>query len=185
MLLVMDYQRGVIARLPRADDLLARAAGAIALARDRGLPVGYVRVAFTAPEWEAVPAANKAFSALAASGRRLDDAAPETAVHPAVAPVPGDLVVRKTRTGAFSTTSLDARLRERGVDTLILAGLATSGCVLSTVRDAADRDYRLYVLEDACADPDPEVHDLLVRTVLRRQAWVVRTTDLAVLLGPA
>ena len=54
-------------------------------------------------------------------------------------------MVRKTRVGAFSTTDLDEQLRQRGVDTLLLAGISTSGVVLSTVRDAHDRDYRVFV----------------------------------------
>jgi nicotinamidase-related amidase len=96
---------------------------------------------------------------------------------------PGDLTVRKTRVGAFSTTDLDRRLRAHGIDTLVLAGISTSGVVLSTVRDAADRDYRLYVLKDGCADRDGEVHDLLMRKVFPRQAWVVSIADLPGLLS--
>jgi nicotinamidase-related amidase len=109
--------------------------------------------------------------------------APETAVHAAIAPEPGDIVVRKTRVGAFSTTDLDERLRALGVDTLLLAGISSSGVVLSTVRDAADRDYRIFVLEDCCADRDPDVHDLLMHKVFPRQAWIVGSTDLPALLG--
>jgi nicotinamidase-related amidase len=105
-------------------------------------------------------------------------------VHEAVAPEPGDIVVRKTRVGAFSTTDLDHQLRSRGIDTLILAGISTSGVVLSTVRDGADRDYRMYVLEDATADFDAEVHELLVRKVFPRQADVISIADLSNLLPP-
>jgi nicotinamidase-related amidase len=60
----------------------------------------------------------------------------------AAAPAAGDIVVRKTRVGPFLTTDLDQQLRARRVDTLLLAGISTSGVVLSTVRDAHDRDYR-------------------------------------------
>lgn len=72
----------------------------------------------------------------------------------------------------------------RGVDTLILAGIATSGVVLSTMRDAADRDYRLYVLEDGCFDRDPAVHELLMEKVFPRQGYVVSIVDLPDLLTP-
>ena len=85
--------------------------------------------------------------------------------------------------GAFSTTDLDQQLRSRKIDTLTLAGISTSGVVLSTVRDAADRDYRVYVLEDACFDRDQEVHDLLTRKVFPRQAYVISIADLPDLLG--
>lgn len=144
--------------------------------------VGYVRVAFNDADYDAVPQTNKGFAA-AATGRRMNADAPETAVHEAVAPEPGDIVVRKVRVGAFSTTDLGARLRDVGVDTLVLAGVSTSGVVLSTVRDAADHDYRLYVLEDGCADRDSEVHDLLTHKVFPRQAYVISIADLSGLLG--
>jgi nicotinamidase-related amidase len=50
---------------------------------------------------------------------------PSTAIHDALAPQPGDIVVRKTRVGAMSTTDLDRQLRDRGIDTLVLAGIST------------------------------------------------------------
>ncbi len=92
------------------------------------------------------------------AGRALHADSPATAFHEKASPEPGDLVVRKVRVGAFSTTDLDQQLRERGVDTLLLAGLSTSGVVLSTVRDAHDRDYQVFVLSDLTGDPDPELH---------------------------
>jgi nicotinamidase-related amidase len=131
-----------------------------------------------------VPDTNKRFTEMAA-GRRMHHEAPETAIHEAVAPGPGDLVVRKTRVGAFSTTDLDEQLRDGQIDTLILAGISTSGVVLSTVRDAADRDYRVYVLEDGCFDRDPAVHDLLMQKVFPRQSYVISIADLSSLLGAA
>jgi nicotinamidase-related amidase len=177
-LLVMDYQTGVVANLPSAPDYIARTAGAIATVREHGAHVGYVRVAFTDEDVRNVPAENLIFSRLLES-RRFDDGDPVTAVHPDLAPEPDDIVVRKVRVGAFSTTDLDTRLRERGVTTLVLAGIATSGVVLSTVRDGADRDYRLYVLEDCCADQDPQVHDVLLHKVFPRQAQIITGADLA------
>jgi nicotinamidase-related amidase len=182
-LLVMDYQDGIVARIDDPTDLLARMAAAIAAARARGLRIGYVRVAFTDQDYAALPQTNANFSALAA-GRMMDDDAPHTQVHEAVAPEPGDIVVRKVRVGAFSTTDLDGQLRRSGVDTLVLAGIATSGVVLSTVRDAADRDYRVLVVEDLCADTDPEVHRVLTTKVFPRQATVISSDDLRSALAP-
>jgi nicotinamidase-related amidase len=183
VLLVMDYQPGILNRLPDADALLGRARDVIAAVRRSGVQVGYVRVGFSDAEIASIPETNKSFSVIAtATGRGMRADAPETAVHEGVAPEPNDIVVRKTRVGAFSTTDLDQQLRDRGIDTLILAGISTSGVVLSTVRDAADRDYRVYVLEDLTADFDPEVHELLMRKVFPRQAYVISTADLTTLL---
>ncbi len=182
-LLVMDYQAGIVGRIADSDTMLARMRATIDLARQRGVTVGYVRVALTDVERDAVPGRNKTFSALAAGGGATMHAdAPETAVHGAVAPEAGDIVVRKQRVGPFSTTDLAAQLAERDIDTLVLAGISTSGVVLSTVRHAADADYRLYVLSDVTADTDREVHDVLMTKVFPRQAWVLTSDDLAALL---
>src|SRR5260370_22115041 len=58
----------------------------------------------------------------------------------------------------FVGTDLETLLRANGIDTLVLAGVHTSGVVLSAVRHAGDLDYRLVVVRDCCADPDAEVH---------------------------
>jgi nicotinamidase-related amidase len=94
-------------------------------------------------------------------------------------------VVRKTRVGAFSTTDLEQQLNDRGITTLILAGVSTSGVVLSTVREAADRDYYIYVLADAIADRDPHVHTVLTEKVLPMQAHLITVADLPGLITTA
>lgn len=178
----MAYQPAILSNLPDADVLLSRMARVIDTARHSGVSIGYVRVAFTEADYQAIPETNKASTTLATSSR-MSDNLPETAIHPAVAPMSGELIVRKTRVGAFSTTNLDEQLHARKIDTLILAGVSTSGVILSTVRDAADRDYRLYVLEDGCSDRDPEVHTVLMQKVFPRQAYVISTAVLVKLLG--
>lgn len=179
-LLVMDLQVAILSRVPDADALLDRAARAIEVARAKGIHVGHVRVAFTPEEAARVPATNAAF---AQHAPLLPADAPHTQFHERVAPKPGDIVVRKTRVGAFSTTDLAAQLAARGVTTLVLAGIATSGVVLSTVRDAVDRDYRLLVLSDACADGDEEVHRVLMTKVFPRHAEVLTLDEWAKTLG--
>ena len=71
------------------------------------------------------------------------------------------------------------QLRARGIDTLVLAGVHTSGVVLSTVRHAGDLDYRLVVVPDCCADPDVELHAMLLDLVIPKQAVVVTLAELA------
>jgi nicotinamidase-related amidase len=80
--------------------------------------------------------------------------------------------------GAFSTTDLETQLRDVGISTLILAGISTSGVVLSTLRDASDRDYQIVVLADGCPDPGPEVHSVLMRKVFPCQACVAAVAEL-------
>ena len=124
-----------------------------------------------------VSARNKSFSGLKAAGR-LKEGTPGARIHDRVQPAAHELVIAKRRVGAFSTTELETNLSALCVHTLVLAGLHTSGVVLSTVRWAADRDYGLVVVEDACADPDEEVHRVLTGKVFPRQASVVTTAAL-------
>ena len=180
-LLIMDYQPLVLDLVGDGDKLVEQANDAIGVARRHGVSVVFVRVAFSDDDYAAVPATNRAFAAVAA-GRQLHDSAPATAIHPALARRPDDIVVRKTRVGAFSTTNLDEQLTNLGVTTLILAGLTTSGAVLSTIRDAADRDYRLILLSDCISDPRQEVHTVLMEQVFPGQADIITTSGLHPLL---
>ncbi len=175
-LLVMDVQNGIVERVTEeAESLLAALGRATSAARAAGVPVIYVRVAFRpgAPE---ISRRNKSFSALAGGGG-MSDADPSTQIHPAVAPGPDDVVVTKKRVSAFTGSDLEVVLRGLEVDSLVLTGIATSGVVLSTVRQAADLDYELTVLRDACADAAPEVHRVLLDQVFPRQASVITTDE--------
>jgi len=78
---------------------------------------------------------------------------------------------------------VEVLLRGLGAGTLVLAGIATSGVVLSTLRQAADLDYRLVVLADACLDADPEVHRVLTEKVFPRQADVLTVDEWAARAG--
>jgi nicotinamidase-related amidase len=182
-LLVMDYQNGIVDMLGEPDDLLSRAADAIAVIRRHGATVAYVRVAFEDADLASFPPTSRMGALAAALGQALHADSPATAIHDRVAPQDGDIIVRKTRVGAFGTTDLEERLHERGIDTVILAGISTSGCVLSTVRDASDRDYRVLVLSDGCGDPEASVHDFLIEKIFPRQADVIAVADLTALLS--
>lgn len=182
-LLVMDYQQAIVGMIDDSDSLVARAAEAIDLVRARGGHVGYVRVAFTNADLENIPPTSGMGARIAAGPQAFLDDSPTTQIDERVAPRDGDIIVRKTRVGAFSTTDLAQQLSDRGIDTLILAGISTSGVVLSTVRDASDRDYRLFVLADATADRDPSVQACLMEKVFPRQAEVIAVAELEELLG--
>jgi nicotinamidase-related amidase len=182
-LLVMGYQPGILDRLPDPEAQLERAERALAIARTSGATVGYVRVAFTDADYENAPETSRMGALVKAGGRALHADEPATQIHERVAPRNGDVVVRKVRVGAFSTTDLDDQLKQRGVDTIVLAGISTSGVVLSTVRDGADRDYRVIVLSDASADYDQEAHEFLTTRIFPRQADVITTDELEAALA--
>jgi nicotinamidase-related amidase len=181
-LLVMDFQAMAIGAISEADALLTRVADAIAIVRGQGGHIAYVRVAFEDAEYDAVPA-HSMMAPVVAAGRAIHSQSPTTAVHDHLAPEPGDIIVRKTRVGAFSTTDLDVQLRDRDITALILAGIITSGVVLATVLDAHDRDYQVFVLADASADLQSDVHDFLIEKIFPRRAQVITIADLATLLS--
>jgi tRNA (adenine37-N6)-methyltransferase len=171
VLLVMDVQAGIVARFGDPAGYLERLAAAIGAARQAGVPVIYVTVGFR-DGYPEVSGRNKTFAAIAGSGG-MTSSDPAAVVHPAVAPRPGDPVVTKRRVSAFAGSDLDVLLRGLEAGRLVLAGIATSGVVLSTLRQAADLDYAVTVLSDACLDRDQDVHEVLTRKVFPRQAEVM------------
>jgi nicotinamidase-related amidase len=171
----MDVQQGIVDRFADDDEYLPRLAAAVEAARAAEIPVIYVIVGFRAGHPE-VSERNKSFAAISGSGR-FADGDPGSVIHPAVAPGGSDLIVTKRRVSAFTGSDLEVVLRAGGIDGLVLAGIATSGVVLSTLRQAADLDYRLTVLADGCLDADPEVHRVLTEKVFPRQADVVSVAD--------
>lgn len=175
-LLVMDYQRAIVESY--ASDclkLLARMSDLIKAVRNVDMNVIYVVVGFRTGYPEVNPR-NQSFGPLRGSGHLLAGSVGNE-VHPSVAPMADDVIVTKRRINAFAGTDMDIILRAKGIDTLILAGISTSGVVLSTVRHAADADYRIIVVSDCCADIDPEVHRILMEKVFPLQAAVISAKD--------
>jgi nicotinamidase-related amidase len=167
-LLVMDVQRRIVSHV-QDTRFLPRLAHAADAARDGGIPVIHVVLGFRAGHPESNHR-NKTFGALPPDTFTGDD--PDAAIHPDLAPRPGEAVVTKKRVSAFTGSDLEVILRAGDIDHLILTGIATSGVVLSTLRHAADLDYRLTVLSDGCHDPDPDIHRLLTGRLFPKQADV-------------
>ena len=106
-----------------------------------------------------------------------------TALHEALGVQADDIVVVKRRVSAFVGTDLEVILRSRGVGEFAIGGIATSGVVLSTVRQGADLDYRMTVLSDLVKDGDEEVHRVLIEKLLPRQAQVKSSEEWLAELG--
>ena len=174
-LLLMDIQNSIVDRFGAGDDYLDRVVAAQEHAEQAGLLVILVRVKF-APGYPEISARNKIFAAARNTpGLAADDRGAEP--HDRLLRGKGEVVVTKKRVSAFAGSDLDLVLRSHEVTELVLGGIATSGVVLSTVREAADRDYALTVLEDLCLDSDEEVHRVLTRKVFPRQAEVIASAD--------
>jgi nicotinamidase-related amidase len=93
-----------------------------------------------------------------------------------LAPKENDIVITKRQWGAFYGTELDLQLRRRGIDTLVLGGIATNYGVESTARDAFERNYAQIFAEDAMTDLSKEAHHFSVENILKRIGRV-RSTD--------
>ncbi len=177
-LLVMDYQNLILQNFvsdEKRPQVIGKTAQLLKVARAVHMTVIYVMVGFR-PGYPEVSPRNRVFSMAKANGvYQLDQ--PATMIHADVAPQDGEAVVVKKRIGAFSGTDMQTILRAANVDTLVLAGVTTSGVVMSTTRQAFDLDYRVVIARDCCPDPDDEVERVLLDKVLARNADIVRSQD--------
>jgi ureidoacrylate peracid hydrolase len=98
----------------------------------------------------------------------LDERAEGFKLYPALEALPGDLWVKKIKYSAFisGSSDIDAQLRSRGIDTLLIAGTATNVCCESTARDAMMLDYRVIMLSDANATLTDEEHTATLNSFL-------------------
>ena len=181
-LMLMDFQPAILGQILDRDALMDKAQIALGWARANGVKVVFVRVAFVPDDYDAIPSHHKAFGTMKQNGL-LAEGNPAFDIDPALEVRTGDTVVRKTRFGAFSTTDLHALFGDESINTLVMGGISTAGEVLSTVREASDHDYLIFVLSDATADGDPEVHRVLTEKVLPPHADVITTSDLNHLLS--
>jgi nicotinamidase-related amidase len=173
-LLSMDLQLSTLAQVPAG--YLPAAVRALETARAAEVPVIHVVLQLRPGHIDVHPR-NKLFGSLPPHRFTVDD--PGAAIHPDVAPRGDEIVVHKNRVSAFAGNNLRQILDAQDIDHLVLAGIATSGIVLSTTLQAADLDYRVTVLSDACADRDPDVHNTLVTKVFNRRGDVMTTREWA------
>ena len=175
-LLVMDVQGATVKMLEDASNFIQTLKQAIKKARSNKIPVIYVVVGFRKGFPEVSPN-NKSFSVIRSNTTINFDSDEATKVYESVAPEADEIIITKKRVSAFTGSDLEVVLRSMGIKHLVLTGIATSGVVLSTLREAADKDYALTVLSDCCADRDEEVHRVLTTKVFKRQAEVINVDE--------
>jgi nicotinamidase-related amidase len=104
----------------------------------------------------------------------VDD--PSWQIDPALEPRSEEMVVNKLSAGTFATTDLARELRGRGIDRVVIAGVVTDVCVSTTAREAADRNFKVVVVSDACTTFSEKLHEANLET-LHVFGWVRGTDD--------
>ncbi len=110
-------------------------------------------------------------------GEVFHDTSDDTWIDSALTVEPGDSVVLKRRASGFAATDLDLVLRSQHIDRVVVCGVASSAVVAATIYAAADLDYRVTVLSDACADPDAAVHRFLMEALFPARGVAVLTAE--------
>lgn len=159
-------QRGVIANANRA----------LTLARQQGWLRILVKVGFE-PGYADLPRQSPIFARAQESGALLLGAI-GTEYHPDLQAEMADLHIVKPRVSGFYGTRLDAALRARCIDRVVIAGISTTWAVQATARDAHDRDYQVCVLEDSCAAATEQEHQHSIE-MLSRIARIMTVKDLS------
>jgi nicotinamidase-related amidase len=165
--LVMDFQNDIVdpkgaigaqgmATQVREKRAIENAGRALAAARRTGVLVVHVGVAFR-PGHPEIGTGAPLFQGIKAAGA-LVEGSWGADFHPQLTPTEGEIVVIKRGVSALAGTDLDAMLRSRGINTLVLAGIATNFVIEGTARHAVDEGYRVVVLSDCCASFDEAMH---------------------------
>lgn len=176
-LLILDIQKGTIDIFDQSTraQYLQRLVSTISAAREKAINIIHVVTEFR-PSYPENHPLNASVPGIAACGRYLQGST-EVQIHSAVAPLPHEPIITKRRVSAFSSTDLDLLLRCSNTDHLVIAGIATSGAVLSTIRHAQDQDFHITVLRDLCLDRDEEVHRVLIDKVFGRKADILNAQE--------
>jgi maleamate amidohydrolase len=154
--------------LPDPAPAIAAAGSLVDAARASGAPVLWTVVRYTSDLADGGLFVRKV-PALAAFAEDAEGSWGELVLKPAA----GEPVIAKQYASAFFGTSLAATLHTAGVDTVVVAGVSTSGCIRATATDALNHGFRPQVVRDACADRTPELHDQNLRDLDAKYADVV------------
>jgi maleamate amidohydrolase len=174
-LVIVDF---VVAYLDRDSPLYAGVEAELAVnerlltsAREAGVPVFWTNVEYTPGGADGGHFYRK-IKALSV----FDRGSPLGAFPPSLRPREGEIVVTKQYPSAFFGTQLATLLTARGIDTCIITGLSTSGCVRATALDALQHGFVPIVVEDACGDRDRRVHDANIFDLGAKYADIVRSS---------
>jgi len=157
---------------------IERTVALLAHARERDWPVAHTRIVFADDD-----ADENIFTMKVPGLLALKEHTHNSAIVPQLTPREGELVVRKTVPSAFFGTSLAAWLALRGVQTLVIAGAVTSGCVRASVVDAMQYGFRPFVLSDCVGDRAIAPHDANLFDMAQKYAAVMTRDEALEVLG--
>ena len=126
-------------------------------ARSAGVQVIYTKVGFHADYADLLENAPIYVGTRESGAMRAGS--PTAEIISELAPQGGDVVVNNDRVGGFTNSSLEFELRRRGIDTVLIAGIATNVTVGTTARQASDLGFRVFVVEDCCSSVSQDVHE--------------------------
>ena len=149
-------------------DALASNVRLVAAARAAGMPVVFTSVAYRAAGLD-----GGLFFRKVPALRAFLPGSPLAAFPPTLQPRDDEAVVVKQYASAFFGTSLAAMLTATGIDTLLITGFSTSGCVRATTLDAMQNGFVPYVVREACGDRDSRPHDANLFDLQAKYAEVV------------
>jgi len=172
-LLVVDVQndfchnQGVFSKyksatLDHVEQAVSKLSALIEKCRQSNLPIIFIRT--THSDWTNSPSWLKRMEG---AGEKMRICAPDSwgSDFYNVAPKEGDCIVTKHRYSAFIGTDLDLILKSKGIENILVTGVATNVCVESTARDAYHRDYNVILIEDCCGAYDNTEHGATLNNI--------------------
>ena len=172
-ILVKNVQKGAV--IEKISNLLK-------VAREIGLPIYHIKTVVRADGTDVWPTATSDMrermpsELITERGKRLIEGTLGADFVDELKPIPREYIVEKRRSDAFYQTPLELFLRRRGIDTLIITGVITSGCVRATAIGATNRDFNIIIASDCCADITKKAHELSIEIDYPRIAKV-RTSN--------
>lgn len=170
-LLVMDMQKGIADNVPQINSLIKANQRAIEAARAHQIPVVFMRVALE-KNFADVSPHNRVFSSFKQRGISMTEDDAFAQILEELEPAEDEPIMTKRRFSAFTGSSLEVFLNANQINHLVLTGISTSGVVLSTALEAADKDYQITVLEDAVGDRSDDKHDFIIEQILNRSCEI-------------
>ena len=148
----------------------------VAAARSAGIPVIYTRYMYRPDYADGVILVKHLLPELK-DAKALQAGTWDIEVVPELAPQDGDFVVDKNRPSAFYATSMETILNGLDVDSLVVCGVTTNCCVETSVRDASQRDFKTFVVQDAVAELDDERHQVALKSMAMLFGNLVSVAD--------